>query len=165
MNIVGSIEQELRDIGYPEQRIRTNQVRRISAKIFKSIENKDISNVFAMCEELLNTRDWAYGVVAYDWAFRVKTQYTLDTYAVFENWLFEYVTDWNDCDDFCTHAFGELLRQYNELSDKTLKWAKHDNFAVQRATAVVLIYPINKNSYAGLNPCLVADLLFKNEHH
>jgi len=79
--------------------------------------------------------------------------------------LFEYVTGWNDCDDFCTHAFGELIRQYNELFEKTLNWVNHENFAVQRATAVVLIYPINKDSYAGLNPCLVADLLCKNEHH
>ncbi|MGR3962537.1 DNA alkylation repair protein [Vibrio lentus] len=165
MNTVSSIKQELQEIGYPEQRVSTGQVRRISAKIFRNLENKDLPYVFMVCEELLSAREWAYSLVAYDWAFRVKEQYTLETYVVFEKWLFEYVTGWDDCDDFCTHAFGELLRQYNELSEKTLNWSKHGNFAVQRATAVVLIYPINKGSYAGLNPFLVADLLLKNEHH
>ncbi|WP_112479066.1 DNA alkylation repair protein [Vibrio variabilis] len=164
MTIVRSIEQELKKIGYPEQCVRTVDIRRISAKTFRSLDNKGISNVLALCEELLITRDWAYGVIAYDWAFRVKKQYTPETYVVFENWLLEYVNGWGDCDDFCTHAFGELLRQYNELSEKTLSWVKHDHFAVQRAAAVILIYPIKKDAYSGLNPYLVAKLLFKNEH-
>jgi len=159
------IKHELREIGYPGQSVRTSQIRSVSAKTYRTLESQDISDVFEICEELLKFKDWAYGVIAYDWAFRVKKQYTVDTFTTFENWLFEYVTDWGDCDDFCTHAFGELLRQHNELFEKVLKWAHHDNFAVQRATAVVLIYPINQGCYEGLNPTQVADLLFNNEHH
>lgn len=165
MGAIELISQELKEIGYPEQNVRTSQIRAISAKVYRTLESKNISDVFKICEQLLNHRDWALGVIAYDWAFRVRKQYTIETYTVFENWLFEYVTDWGDCDDFCTHAFGELLRQHNELFEKILTWSNHENFAVQRAMAVVLIYPINHDSYKGLNPTQVADLLFNNQHH
>ncbi len=165
MDSIGLIEQKLRELGYPTQSVRTSQIRSLSAKVFRTLESKDMYDVFQVCEMLLKRRDWVLGVIAYDWAFRVKKQYTIETYATFENWLFEYVTDWGDCDDFCTHAFGELIRQYNELFERILYWTHHDNFAVQRAAAVVLIYPINKGGYDGLRPLQVADLLFSNKHH
>ncbi|MDG3085176.1 DNA alkylation repair protein [Vibrio hannami] len=165
MDSIGLIEQELREIGYPTQGVRTSQIRSISAKVFRALESKEIYDVFEICENLLKRRDWALGVIAYDWAFRVKKQYTIETFTTFENWLFEYVTDWGDCDDFCTHAFGELIRQHNELFERVLNWVHHDNYAVQRAAAVILIYPINKGFYDGLRPLQIADLLLKNEHH
>jgi len=46
----------------------------------------------------------------------------------------------------------------------TLKWISHPNFAVRRAAAVILIYPINKDKHLGLNPLKIADLLIKDEH-
>lgn len=165
VSIYQSIEAELSKVDYPNQRVRTSQVRGISAKVYKTLESKDIHDVLLVCEELLEKRDWAYGVIAYDWAFRVKSQYTLETFTTFERWLFTFITDWNDCDDFCTHAFGELVRQHNELFEKILGWVEHDNFAVRRAAAVVLIYPINKGSYTGLNAFQISDLLLKDEHY
>ncbi|MUJ39726.1 DNA alkylation repair protein [Aliivibrio fischeri] len=164
MNIVETVRYHLSEIGYPKSNIKTGQVRAISAQTFKTIENKDISNVLALCTQLLESKDWALGVIAYDWAFRVKKQYSKETFYVFENWLTNYVTDWNDCDDFCTHGFGELISQYNELFDMALKWINHPNFAVRRAAAVILIYPINKDKYSGINPLKVADLLIKDDH-
>ncbi|OBS97545.1 DNA alkylation repair protein [Vibrio tasmaniensis] len=165
MSVFDLIARELNGVGYPEQSTRTSQIRSISAKVYRTLESKDISDVLKASEELLDRRDWAFGVIAYDWAFRVKKQYTLETFDTFEHWLFEYVTDWNDCDDFCTHAFGELIRQHNELFEKVLSWVEHDHFAVQRVAAVVLIYPVNKNVYKDLKPTLVADHLLENEHH
>jgi len=165
VNKIELIIQELHEIGYPQQRVRTSQIRSISAKFYRTLESKKISDVFDNCENLLKHRDWALGVIAYDWAFRVRSQYTVDTFRIFENWLFEYVSDWGDCDDFCTHAFGELLRQHNELFENVLSWGEHEKFAVQRAMAVVLIYPIEKGYYEGLSPFQVADLLSDNSNH
>ncbi|MCG9641984.1 DNA alkylation repair protein [Vibrio sp. Isolate34] len=163
-NIVETIKRHLSEAGYPKASIKTAQVRTISAQTFKTIEDKDISHVLSLCTQLLEQRDWALGVIAYDWAFRVRKQYSKDTFPIFERWLIEFVTDWNDCDDFCTHAFGELLSQYNDLFDLTTKWVEHSNFAVRRAVAVILIYPINKNRYAALDPFRVADLLLEDNH-
>ncbi|CAK1820942.1 DNA alkylation repair protein [Vibrio crassostreae] len=164
MNIVATVKLHLSEVGYPEASVKTGQVRSISAHVFKTIKNKDISNVLSLCTQLLEERDWALGVIAYDWAFRVRKQYSKETFSIFEHWLIHYVTDWNDCDDFCTHAFGELMSQHNELFEMTTQWVDHSNFAVRRAAAVVLIYPINKNRYSSLPPFKVADLLMKDEH-
>ncbi|MGI9886264.1 DNA alkylation repair protein [Vibrio chagasii] len=164
MDMVKTVKRHLSEVGYPKVSIKTAQVRSISAQTFKTIEDKDISHVLSLCTQLLEQRDWALGVIAYDWAFRVRKQYSRDTFPVFERWLIEFVTDWNDCDDFCTHAFGELLSQHNDLFDKTTKWVEHSNFAVRRAAAVILIYPINKNRYAALDPFRVADLLLEDSH-
>lgn len=164
MDIVETVNRHLSEVGYPKASIKTGKVRSISAHTFKTIEDKDISHVLSLCTQLLEQRDWALGVIAYDWAFGVRKQYSKDTFPIFERWLIEFVTDWNDCDDFCTHAFGELLSQYNDLFDLTTKWVEHSNFAVRRAAAVILIYPINKNRYAALDPFRVANLLLEDKH-
>ena len=88
----------------------TGEARRVAAKEFSQLENKSIGNVLKLCESLLETRTWAMGVIEYDWAFRVRAQYTIDTFEIFENWLKTYVTGWGDCDDFCTHIWS-LARQ------------------------------------------------------
>jgi 3-methyladenine DNA glycosylase AlkD len=140
-------------------------IRSISSSIFKTIEDKSIDHVLGLCEELLEKRKSALGVVAYDWAFRMKKQYTEETFYIFERWLKKYVKGWGDCDDFCTHAFGELLRQHSGLIDKILIWTEHPDFWVRRAAAVVLIYPIKKGELQEVFPFVIADKLMKDEHY
>lgn len=162
--ILVEIKQELggltKDTG-----LKTSDVRKISSKVFKKLENKSIDNVFLLCEELLNERSWAMGVIAYDWAYRVREQYNDKTYEVFYRWLVEYVRGWGDCDDFCTHAFGELIRQNKDLYQEVLKWTRCEKFWVRRASAVVLIPSINHNDYEKIDPFQIANLLLRDENH
>lgn len=144
---------------------RTGAVRAVSAAMFRALEDKSIDNVFERCEQLLNEREWALGIIAYDWAYRVRKQYNNKTFAIFESWLMEFIKDWGDCDDFCTHAFGELLSQNNDLFAYVKKWTNHPNFAVRRAAAVVLIYPIKKRMYKGIDPFAISDALMHDEHY
>lgn len=143
----------------------TGKIRSVSSDVFKLIEDKSIGNVLGLCEQLLEKRKSALGVVAYDWAFRLKKQYTEETFYIFERWLKEYVRGWGDCDDFCTHAFGELLSQYDNLVDKTIAWTEHPDFWVRRAAAVILIYPFRKDKLRDKYPFLIADKLMMDEHH
>ena len=147
-----------------ETGLTTGKVRLISSSLFKLIEDKSIDNVLMFCEKLLEERQWELGVIAYDWAYRVKNQYNNNTFFIFEAWLKEYVTGWGDCDDFCTHAFGELMCQNNDLFTYVLEWTKHKDFWVRRAAAVVLIYPIKQNRYQELYPFVIADLLMQDKH-
>ncbi len=39
--------------------IITGDVRKLSSKLFRQIEDKSIDNVFILCEELLNEHTWA----------------------------------------------------------------------------------------------------------
>lgn len=144
--------------------IVTGDIRRVSAKLYKEVKDKSINSILPLCEELLEEHNWSLGVIAYDWAYRVRKQYTEDTYTTFYSWLKKYVHGWGDCDDFCTHAFGELLKRYKTLFPKIKDWTKDEDFWVRRAAAVVLIPAILHNDYEGINPLAISDLLMMDTH-
>lgn len=156
--------KELGDNVPEGQHIVTGDIRKLSSKLFRQIEDKSIEKVFSVCEELLERHTWALGVIAYDFAYRVKDQYNESTYDVFYRWLKAYVRGWGDCDDFCTHAFGELLRQKKSLFTKVIMWTGDNDFWVRRASAVILIPAILKNDYDGINPLEISDHLMSYGH-
>ncbi len=144
--------------------IVTGDVRKLSSELFRQVRDKSAENVFALCEELLEQRSWALSVIAFDFAYRVKGQYDDSAYAVFFHWLKEYVRGWGDCDDFCTHAFGELLRQRKALFSQVIQWTEDPDFWVRRASAVILIPSILKNDYDGIAPLKISDRLMNDKH-
>lgn len=148
-----------------ESRVTTGKVRAISSSLYKELEDKSIAHVFFLCEQLLNERSWALNIIAYDWAFRVKEQYNDSTFDTFDHWLKHYVSDWDDCDDFCTHALGELISQRNDLFDQVMKWTDHPDFWVRRGAPVSLIYAIKKNKYGGIRPFDISDALLTDDHY
>ncbi|MFW6252877.1 MAG: DNA alkylation repair protein, partial [bacterium] len=118
-----------------------------------------------MCEQLLNSGNEALKTIAFDWAYRQRKHYSTETFWVFESWLFKYIHDWGDCDDYCTHAFGTLLLAYPELSHRALSWTGHERFSVRRAAAVVFILPIRRKQYDRELLFKVADTLLYDEHY
>lgn len=162
-NVIDQVKMQLVDA--KKTRLTTGAIRKISAKNFQLIKDHHIDDVLNLCEQLLEERKWELGVVAYDWAFKMKKQYTEETFIIFESWLKKYVTDWGDCDDFCTHAFGELLSQYNHLFEKIVKWTEHPAFPVRRAAAVILIYPIKKGRLGDIDPYIIVEKLYNDDHY
>ena len=144
--------------------IITGDIRKLSAKLFRQLEDKSIRNVFSICEEMLEQHTWALSVIAYDFAYRVKNQYNESTYDIFFRWLKAYVRGWGDCDDFCTHAFGELLRQDKALFAKVITWTEDNDFWVRRASAVIMIPAILRRDYEGIHPLEISDRLMIDEH-
>lgn len=69
------------------QHIVTGDIRRLAARLYRKIEDKSIENVLSLCEELLDEHSWAFGVIAFDWAYRVRDQYSETTYDTFYMWL------------------------------------------------------------------------------
>lgn len=102
------------------------------------------------------------GVIAFDFAYRVKKQYDSNTFSVFESRLIKYVRGWGDCDDFCTHAFGELIIQNTDLVQNIIAWTIREEFWMRRAAAVVLIPSIHHGKYKETNPIVISDLLMKD---
>lgn len=127
--------------------VRAAVVRRIAKKHFKEVQKLPKPKVFALCEELLKSGYSEEATVAFQWAFNLKKQYQKDDFAVFERWLRAYVTNWAKCDDFCTHAFGNLILSFPEFVPKVKLWAKSSNRWLRRASAVIFIYPIKKKRY------------------
>lgn len=142
------------------------EIRKVSAQFFPLVKNNGLDAVLTICEDILQLqRGRQSWVIAFDWAYRMKKEYTRDTWPVFERWLREYVRDWDSCDDFCSHAFGELLAQYNDFFDRVISWTEHPDFWVRRAAAVILIYPIRKKRADKLDPFLIADKLMHDDHY
>ena len=146
------------------EHIKTKDLRKLSANLYRELNDKSKINVFKICEDLLAQYNWAMGLIAYDFAFRVRKQYDDNTFSVFEAWLIKYVRGWGDCDDFCTHAFGELLVQKPEYFQKIILWTNREEFWMRRAAAVILIPSINQNQYSKIEPFLISDQLMKDEN-
>ena len=144
--------------------LTTSNIRSLSSKLFKDIKNEPADSIYSICEDLLEQRSWVLGVIAYDFAFRIKNLYDDKTFPLFESWLERYVRGWGDCDDFCTHAFGEFIRQKPELTEKTVKWTERGEFWMRRAAAVILIPAIHKGMHEAVNPLKVSDLLMADDH-
>ena len=144
--------------------MKTADIRKLSATLFRSIKDKSKEHIFAVCNELLEERSWAMGIIAFDFAYRIKKQYDGNTFALFEGWLEKYVRGWGDCDDFCTHAFGELIMQDTGLAQRIIPWTKREEFWMRRAAAVVLIPSIWYDKYRETDPLAIAGLLLTDEH-
>lgn len=165
-NFVLNVKKELENASSTPMgdHVKTSDIRRISARVFKDIRRESKDYVFSVCEELLEQRNWPMGVIAFDFAYRMRKQYDEATFIIFESWLERYIRGWGACDDFCTHAFGELVCQDTELSKKTILWAQRDEFWMRRASSVVLIPSILHSKYTETNPLQVVDILMQDEH-
>jgi len=144
--------------------ISTSDIRKLSAKLFHTVKDKSKDNVFAICCNFLEHHNWAMGVIAYDFAYRMKKHYDGSTFSLFESWLEKYVRGWGDCDDFCTHAFGELIIQNTALVESVIPWTKRKEFWMRRAAAVVLIPSIRHDKYKETNPLQISDILLTDKH-
>ena len=167
IDVVTAAAKELENIRSTPtgNQLKTGDIRKISALLYKGIKNAPASDVYSICNELLAQQNWPMQVIAFDFAFRIKKKYNENTFEIFEQWLEKDVRGWGDCDDFCTHAFGWLISQDTSLSKKTAEWVSRDEFWMRRAAAVVLLPSISQGKYIDVNPLRISDILMYDEHH
>lgn len=124
--------------------VSTPSIRKMSMKYFAKVKNKTKSEIFQICEELLESGYVEERTIAFDWAFRLKRQYESSDFHVLESWLKKYVHGWGSCDDLCTHAFGAFIFQFPKYVSNVKEWAESANRWMRRASAVVMIYSIRR---------------------
>lgn len=146
------------------QGLKTKEIRTLSARLFRNVKTESIDTVFGLCQDFLEDHSWEMGIIAFDWAYRMRGQYSKETFDIFESWLLDYVRGWGDCDDFCTHAVGELLCQFPDLFDRLIKWTGYNQFWMRRAAAVTLIPALHKDQYSEFDPFVISDALMCDEH-
>lgn len=159
--LILTIKNEIDALGYRN----TPAIRSISNKYFKYISNRSYEEIFSLCTILLETKVWSYQIIAYDWAFQLKKYYSLETFTLFEKWLYLYIKDWYDCDDFCCHAFGYLVYKFPQLMDCIERWADSDHFAIRRAAVVIFIYSARKGQIQGTFHWNIIEKLMHDEHY
>ncbi|MCK4635648.1 MAG: DNA alkylation repair protein [Candidatus Moranbacteria bacterium] len=124
--------------------VRAGIVRKIASKHWKKIKDLNKKEIFNLCEELLKSNYLEESTITFTWARKKKDEFKKSDFIIFENWLKKYVNTWSKCDDFCTHAFGELIFTFPELLLKTEKWRRSKNRWVRRAASIIFIHSIKQ---------------------
>lgn len=127
--------------------VKTPIIRKISARYFSKVKTKTKEEMLKLCEALLKSDYSEERTIAFDWAFRLRKQYSASDFYIFESWLKKYVSNWGACDDLCVHPFGEFIFQFPEFLPKVKEWAKSNNRWLKRASAVVIIYSLRRGKY------------------
>lgn len=118
---------------------KTKEFRMIAAKYKKTIQSWNLNDIYDICDILLRKEKRAETIIAYQILFDNSKKYDEDSFKVFENFLYTYIKDWWDCDDFMTHAFMALFKKFPDQIKNIHDWIQSNNFAVRRSAPVVLI--------------------------
>ena len=161
--IISDLRQSLQDAKKDPQNLKgrslnTPAVRKVAKESFAWVRKMTKAELFELCERLLDSGTWEQRTIAFEWAFRARRQFTAQDFTRFESWLTQYVDGWGSCDDFCTHAFGDLIYKFPEHIPNVKAWTQSGNRWVRRGAAVVMIYGIRREQRYG--DCFeIADLL------
>ncbi len=121
--------------------VKTVIVGRIGARHFPEIKHLPKTETFALCEELLKSDYMEESFIAFDWADRLRREYEIADFEVFERWLNLYVNNWAKCDTLCNHTIAGVVDRFPELVERLKVWARSENRWVRRGAAVTLILP------------------------
>ncbi|HPG39589.1 MAG TPA: DNA alkylation repair protein [bacterium] len=121
--------------------VKTALVTKISKDYFKQIANRSKEEIFGFCEELWKSGYMENTFIACNWSYYIHERYERLDFAVFENWVNEFVNNWAACDTLCNHTVGTFVEMYPEYVANLKEWAKSANRWMRRAAAVTLIIP------------------------
>ncbi len=150
-NLSSDVASDIRAFIENQGGVRTPMVRKYSGEFFKRVRGISKEGVFELCKKLLDQveihpkQGWVFRTIAFDWAFRMRKEYTRSDFELFHSWLNLYIRDWSACDDFCTHALGSLVYSFPELVKETKKWALSSDRWHRRASAVTIIYSLRRH--------------------
>jgi 3-methyladenine DNA glycosylase AlkD len=147
----------------PDGHIIASVLRAVARQVYREqVRDLPIETIFDLCEDLLESRDGRERAVAFQWAFQARKYYHTGDFARFERWLDQYVDGWGSCDDFCTHAFGDLIFKFPAHIRTVKTWPNSKNRWFRRGAAVVMIYGIRRE-HRFKDAFEIADLLLMDE--
>ncbi len=118
--------------------VRTTITRKIAADYYRQVKCLPRGKILSLAETLLRSGFMEEKTIAFAWLRKLKKE--KDDFKIFESFLNKYCTAWSDVDDFCTHAFGELVAKFPELIPKVKAWTKSKNRWMRRGSAVIFIH-------------------------
>lgn len=127
--------------------VKTSLVKEIAKQHFKDVQSKPKEELFSVCSSLWASDYLEESCIACDWSQRLHKQYQPDDFHQFQQWVFQYISNWASCDTFCNHTIGTFLEMYPDYIKELYKWAESDHRWVRRASAVSLIVPARKGMF------------------
>jgi len=122
-------------------------VLKISRESFKRLKGNDRKEIFALCEQLMDTGYWEETIIAFNWAYYIHDTFKPADFSVLEKWILKYVSDWAECDTICNHTVAAFIELYPQYIARLKDWAKSENRWMRRAAAVTLILPAREGKY------------------
>ncbi len=142
--------------------VRMGEVSKIGKESFRQIKEQPKEEIFCFCEELWKSGYLEEAVVACIWTESLHKKYEPADFKIFEYWVYNYLTNWADCDTLCNHTIGNFIMMYPEYIVELKKWAGSSGRWVKRASAVTLIIPARKGLF--LNDIFeIADILLPDK--
>jgi len=119
-------------------------LKKVSNQVYRDVKGLPPKQILDICDYLLASNERYMPYFAYEWAVKIKRDYTKTDFARFERWLKNYVSNWGACDHLSTGPIGNLVLMYPDLSSRIMKWTRSRNRWVKRAAAVSLIIPVRQ---------------------
>jgi 3-methyladenine DNA glycosylase AlkD len=142
--------------------VKTAPVKKIAQKYQRAIKGKDKQEIFALCENLLQSGYGEEAFIAFEWAYSLRKGYQPQEFQIFECWVEKYVDNWAKCDTLCNHTIGAFIEQYPSFIENLRIWATSQNRWLRRASAVTLIVPAKRGDF--LNEALeISEILLKDQ--
>ena len=137
-------------------------VHKISKLTFRKIREKSKQEIFDLTELLWQSEMFEESIVACDWIYELRNQFTIDDFIFFRKCIQKYISNWATCDTFCNHTLGDFIMMYPQYVDELKEFARSKNRWERRAAAVSLIIPARKGLF--LEAIFeIADLLLQDE--
>jgi 3-methyladenine DNA glycosylase AlkD len=127
--------------------VKTAAVKKIAQKYRRAIKGRDKRDIFALCENLLQSGYGEEAFIAFEWAYSLRSEYEPADFHVFEEWVLKYVDNWAKCDTLCNHTIGAFIEKYPGFVENLKGWAHSGNRWLRRAAAVTLILPARKGDF------------------
>ncbi len=142
--------------------VKSAAVKKIAQKYRRSIKGMEKPEIFALCENLLQSGYGEESFIAFEWAYSLRKSYQPQDFQIFESWVEKYVDNWAKCDTLCNHTIGAFIEQYPGFIDNLKIWATSQNRWLRRASAVTLIVPAKRGDF--LNDALeISEILLKDK--
>jgi len=142
--------------------VKSAQVKKIAARYFREIRDRDKNEIFSLCEDLQQAEYGEEAFIAFEWAYSLRRQYEQEDFLVFERWVDQYVDNWAKCDTLCNHTIGSFVEMYPQFIENLVSWARSENRWLRRASAVTLILPARKGMFSR-EVFEIADILLEDK--
>jgi 3-methyladenine DNA glycosylase AlkD len=127
--------------------VKTATVSKIAKENFKSIKDKNKSEILNLCEELWKSGYMEESFIACNWSYFIHKDYEPKDFTIFQKWVNNYVGNWASCDTLCNHTIGTFIEMYPKYLSELKKWTKSKNRWMRRASAVTLIIPAKRGKF------------------
>jgi 3-methyladenine DNA glycosylase AlkD len=138
-------------------------VKKITGELIAMVRDKSKDEILNICEEL-----WSFGyleksTVAAGLSYSIRKLYTPEDFGTFERWVSDYVHNWANCDQFCSHTISTFLEMYPQFVANLKIWTKSENRWKRRASAVSLVHSASRGLFLADTIAIADELLLDRD--